>query len=60
VPKNGTRMMQATQIAFHTPLRSSRRKMSTRAKPQIIASGRKMRNRKNVSQNVVAKITSTS
>lgn len=33
---------------------SSRRKMSTRAKPQINPRGRKIRNRTNVSQKVVA------
>jgi hypothetical protein len=33
---------------------SSRRKMSTSANAQIMSSGRKIRKRKNVSQNVVA------
>src|SRR5215204_232958 len=54
VPKNGSSTTTATQNAFQPPPMSSRRKMSTSANAHTMASGRKMRKRKNVSQKVVA------
>src|SRR3954469_17673340 len=52
----GMTTMHTTQSAFAHPPMSSRRKMSTSAIAQIMARGRKIRNRKKVSQNVVATI----